>query len=349
MKLRSPSSLERRWSLEGARRGSELCARGELRPILCKGRVFAAGVDTWSLCWYGEPGSLLRCALRGLATEHAGRAMLVPERVRGHRVGWFPDHGLVFAEGRLGEGGLVQAADIVSRAALLVEELKNRGIPIQGLADAGVRRLDVAVDLWTGSSVEGLALLECVGNASPAVGKLMTYRMGHAVESVTIKSRAGHSRARLYDKGAESEAAERGRWLRLESQWRFGRGHRLRPEELASDVLRDRFRRRFKGLTQAVEGFEVGGVDVIAGRLREAVEAGRLPPSRARSVAGYLLLSAVGAPQGARRTTCELDRECRELGLSLSLTDRSATKRVDVASVLEECMVPEVWQVSSSA
>jgi hypothetical protein len=270
--------------------------------------------------------------------------LLLPERIRGHRVGWFPDHGLVFAEGRLGERELCPVADIVPRSTALVEELRNMGIPIEGLATSAVRRLDVAVDLWTDSAAEGLALLECVGTANPIARKVVTYRLGRAVQSVTIQSRAGRSQARLYDKGCESDAAERGRWIRFEAQWRFGRGHRLAPTELAGEALRERFQKRFQGLLDAAGGFEVGGVDAIADRLREAVEAGRLPPSRARSIAGYLLLSATGVSQGAPRTMFELERECRELGLSLSLLDHTATKRVDVATVLEECMAPEVWR-----
>jgi hypothetical protein len=324
-------------------------AKEQLGPALGEGRVFATGLDTWSLCWYGQPGSALHCSLRALATQQAGRALLLPERVLGHRVGWFPDHGLVFAEGRLGpDEGLCRVSDVQSRAAALIEELGNLGIPIDGLSSARVRRLDVAADLWTGSSAQGQALLECVGTADSAVGKVVTYRLARGVQSVVLKSNAGRSQARIYDKGSEEKVAERGRWIRFEAQWRFGRAQRLCPEELNAELVRARFQSRFKGLKESVGGFEVGGVDEIATRLGEAVEAGRMPPSRARSVAGYLLLSATGVPQGAQRTVCELERECRELGLSLSLLDRSAVKRVDVATMLEECLAPEAWEGSAS-
>lgn len=306
-------------------------------------RVVAAGVDTWSLCWYAEPGSPLHCALRALATQQAGRAELLPERVKGHRVGWFPDHGLVFVEGHPGEGGLCRGVALRASAVLLVDELRALGVPVGEIVDARVRRLDVAVDLRMQSGVEGLAFLECVGGANSASGKTVTYRVGRVVQSVVLKSPAGCSQARLYDKGAEQGVVESGRWLRLEGQWRFGRDHRLAPEDLAGEVLRRRFCSRFSGLMSAVDGLEVGGVDVLADRLRVEIETGRLSASRARSVAGYLLLSAVGAPQGARRTRCELERDCRELGLSLSLANASGAGRVGVATILGECASPGVW------
>jgi len=77
----------------------------------------------------------------------------------------------------------------------------------------------------------------------------------------------------------------------------------------------------------------------LVDRIAQAVADGRLAPSRARTLAGYLLLGAAGVPQGARRTTYELERECRELGLIASLS-ADADRRVDVATVLDECLAP---------
>lgn len=106
--------------------------------------------------------------------------------------------------------------------------------------------------------------------------------------------------------------------------------------------MRHRFARRFEPLWQAAGGLRLAAPAALAERIGEAVGDGRLAPSRARTLAGYLLLSATGVPQGARRTTYELERECRELGLAASLID-GAERRVDVARVLDECMAPEVW------
>jgi hypothetical protein len=86
-----------------------------------------------------------------------------------------------------------------------------------------------------------------------------------------------------------------------------------------------------------------GGLGAVGERLEDAVNSGQLLPSRARSIAGYLLLSASGIPQGARRTTYELERECRELGLSVSLLE-GVDREIDGAALLEECGRPEKWR-----
>jgi len=242
----------------GAAGGGEVEAcgprsRAALRPTPAEGRVIAAGIDTWSPCWYAPPGSPPARALDALATEVSGRARLLPEPVAGHRLGWFPDPRLVFAEGR-----------------------------------------------------------------------------------------AGRTLARVYDKGAQRGAAP-GRRLRFEAQWRFPRERRPAPASLGPAELRELFARRFGPLWQAAGGVRIAPAAALAERIGAAVADGRLAPSRARTLAGYLLLGGAGVPQGARRTTYELERECRELGLLASLS-ADADRSVDVAIVLDECMAPELWR-----
>src|SRR6476646_11679317 len=87
-------------------------ARSALRAEAKTGRVAAAGVDTWSPCWYAEPGSPLGRAIRALATQRTKFASLLPEGVEGYRVGWFPEARLVFAEGRPPGEGLVAGPDL---------------------------------------------------------------------------------------------------------------------------------------------------------------------------------------------------------------------------------------------
>jgi hypothetical protein len=318
-------------------------ARATLRPVPPQGRVRAAGIDTWSPCWYAEPGSPLARAMRALARiETAGRAHLLPDPVAGYRVGWFPEPGLVFAEGRPGGEALTPAPAAPAALRRLCDALADLGIPVAASPCPGLRRLDIAADLWTDSAVEGLALLEGIAAASLGAGKLAAYRAERRTESVLIKSRAGRTLARVYDKGAQRSAAPAGRWVRFEAQWRFPRGARPAPEHLGAAQLRHRFARRFEPLWQAAGGLRLAAPAALAERIGEAVGDGRLAPSRARTLAGYLLLSATGVPQGARRTTNELERECRELGLAASLLD-GADRQVDVARVLDECMAPEVW------
>ena len=318
-------------------------SRDALRPVPRSGRVLATGVDTLSLCWYADPGSPLSRSMQGLAIQQARCAYLVPEPVAGYRVGWFPEHGLVFAEGRPGGEGLVAAPALVDARARLEVALGDLGIPVASVPSAGLRRLDVAADIWTDSSAEGLALFECLAAASLGPGKVVAYRADRRVESVLIKSRTGRTLARVYDKGVRSSAGVSGRWIRFEAQWRFPRAARPELTALSSVVLRERFKRRFDPLWKASGGFRVGGLEALAERIGEAVDSGQLPPSRARSVAGYLVLAIADIDQGARRTTYELERECRELGLAVSLL-RTAERRVDLATVLEECLAPAAWR-----
>ena len=317
-------------------------SRAALRPVPVEGRVIAAGIDTWSPCWYAPAGSPLARALGALATETSGRALLLPEPIAGHRVGWFPDPRLVFAEGRPGGGELLPAAAIPAALARLCGALADLGIRATPARCAGLRRLDVAADLRADSSAEGLALLECVAAASFGSGKLAAYRAERRTESILLKTRAGRTLARLYDKGAQLGATP-GRLLRFEAQWRFPRERRPAPEGLGPAELRELFARRFAPLWQAAGGLRLAPGTGLVERLAAAVADGRLAPSRARSLAGYLMLGAAGVPQGARRTTYELERECRELGLLASLT-ADADRSVDVATVLDECMAPGVWE-----
>lgn len=317
-------------------------ARAALRPAPRPGGVAAAGVDTWSPCWYAEPGTPPARAMRALASRASGRAWLLPEPVAGHRAGWFPDAGLLFAEGRPGGEELTPAAALPATLGSLAAALAELGIPVAAARCAGLRRLDVAADVWTDSPLEGLALLECIAAASIGAGKLAAFRAQRCAESVLVKTRAGRTTARVYDKGAQTGAAPRGRWLRLEAQWRFPRGARPAPERLDGGELRRRFARRFEPLWQAAGGLRLAAPLALAERLGAAVAAGQLAPSRARSLAGYLLLGAAAVPQGARRTTYELERECRELGLAVSL-DAERERRIDAAEILDRCMAPGVW------
>ena len=317
-------------------------SRAALRPVPSEGRVFAAGIDTWSPCWYAPPGSPLARALDALATEATGRARLVPEPLCGHRVGWFPEPRLVFAEGRAGGETLLPAAQVPTALERLCLALGELGIRAAPARCAGLRRLDVAADLRTDSATEGLALLECVGAAPFGAGKLAAYRAERRTESVLLKTRAGRTLARFYDKGAQGGEAP-GRHLRFEAQWRFPRERRPAPEALGPAELLDLFVRRFAALWQAAGGIRLAPGSSLVDRVAEAVADGRLAPSRARTLTGYLLLSAAGVQQGARRTTYELERECRELGLLASLS-ADADRYVDVATVLDECMAPAVWE-----
>jgi hypothetical protein len=56
--------------------------------------------------------------------------------------------------------------------------------------------------------------------------------------------------------------------------------------------------RRFAALWQAAGGFRIAPAASLAEQIGAAVADGRLAPSRARTLAGYLLLGGAGVPQG---------------------------------------------------
>lgn len=312
-------------------------------PPSLSGEVVAVGIDTWSLCWYGKPGSSLLCSLRSLATVQAGRACLVPTRVADHRIGWFPESGLVFAEGHPAGTDLCGPSDLSSAVSRVLAHMKLLGIPTLSLPSTTLRRLDVAVDVSIDPPAAGLALLERLGRESYGPGKVVTYRYQHRVQTVVLKSKAGRSQARVYDKGSALGVKRPGHLLRFEAQWRFGNGFRPYLETLNASSLRHRFNSRFDRVRATAAAFHLNDFSDLTNRLNDAVSSGSLTPSRARSLAGYLLLLPTGVDQGASRTRCELDRECRALGISTSVISPPSTYRFDSAQLFDECMSVDTW------
>jgi hypothetical protein len=316
-------------------------ARAALRAEPSFGRVAQAGVDTWSPAWYVPEGGPGWRAMEALATAKAGRARMLPDDVLGHRVGWFPDSGLVFAEGHPAPDRLACPDDLPA-ALLEVEDcMRAADIPVSVDLRAGVRRLDAAVDLATDSRAEGLSILTGVAALAPTGCKVVPWRTGRRVESVLFKTHAGATRARVYDKGLEAGTEPRGRLIRPEAQCRYSKVTRRDVEELTSVYVREQFRRKLAPLWDAAEGVRVGGQIALIERVREAMDRGELSASRARTVVGYLVLAAADVPQGARRTRYELERDARRLGLGIASASEDET--VDLGAFLEECIDTDAW------
>jgi len=318
-------------------------SRSALRPTPQTGRVEAVGVDTWSPAWYVAERSPLEQALMTLASRRAGLASVLPEPILEHRVGWFSRAGLAFAEGHPEPGGLGAAASLPERVEALETALADYGLPVGPELRAGIRRIDVAADVRLGSVAEGLTLLNGAATVQPSGGKVVSYRSARAVESVLLKTMGGRTVARIYDKGLEAGTARRGELLRPEAQLRFVKGSRRQAEEISADYLRAGFIKRFQPIWMAATGVEAGGVIAVAGRLLAAIETGQVAPSRARTLAGHLVMALVDAPVGAQRTRYDLERDCRELGLAL---DPAADSGIgaDIATVLDECLEPALWR-----
>ncbi len=319
--------------------------------------VDAAGVDTWSVCWYVKDESPPCKAMDALATEAAPRSKLIPGLVAGHRIGWFPGNRMLYAEGHPVNGSLAKADQLQEAFALVTGGLAAIGIDVpahrltrpvgeRGTGFGGVRRLDSTVDLTFDTPLEGLAALAGVASLPlpRCKTKVMREAGGRRVETVYFHGYGGKRvLGRWYDKGVESGEAPRGAWVRPEDQRRYASDSRP-PLELLSDstYIRQAFVRRFEPLWQAAKGVKVAGVMELAKRLDQLVQAGEISPTVAKRIAGHLVLDAAGC-QHQKRSTLMRDRaDARRHGLVLAdgLFDEV---EVDLGDVLERAMDSECW------
>lgn len=330
--------------------------------------VKAAGVDTWSVCWYLQEGSKRHRAVEAMATERAPRSRLIPEKIEGHRVGFFPGSRLLFAEGHPNPEGLAGSDQLVPAFDRLVEGLRDRGIEppsyrsrpqayglgkeTRALGDsgfAGIRRLDSTVDLAFENPAEGLAALAGVAALPLPRVKTQVIREvgGRRVETVYFRGSSGKRvLGRWYDKGLESGRLGRGLHVRPEDQRRFPKEARLDLEAVASSTyVRDAFVRRFEPLWRAAKGVKVGGVMELAQRLAELQDEGEITPGEAKRIAGHLVLDAAEAQRQSSRQ-CRRDRaDARRHGLVLADGVLDEVE-VDLGDVLERALDSEAWGCS---
>lgn len=316
--------------------------------------VAAAGIDTWSVCWYLPEESPVRRGMEHMATERAARSRLLPESIEGHRVGWFPGTRMMFAEGHPTPGALAPATALPAAMDRLTQGLADRGLQVpdqecrfnwsNGLH--GIRRLDATVDLHFDSPAEGLATL--AGVAALPLPRMKTQVMrevgGRRVETVYFRGTSGKRvLGRWYDKGIESGDAGRGLHVRPEDQRRFSKESRPTVEEVASTTyVRDSFVRRFEPLWRASKGVKVAGSIELAQRLRELVEEGELSPTEAKSMAGYLVLEQAEANFQSRATKYRDRARCRNHGLVLADGVLDEVE-INLGEVLEHALDAEVW------
>lgn len=324
-------------------------------------QVTAAGVDTWSPCWYVDPDGPAARWLSEFATVPAARgSSLLAEPFVGHRVGWFRG-GLVFAEGHPDAEGLCRPSELTGRLLELQEGLCAAGLQLpmrerrfaslgpSSEGWAGIRRADATVNIDAASRAEGIAVLAgvaacCRDSAGQAE---VRYGLDRAVETVYLLGYAGKRvLGRWYDKGLESSSASRGRLIRAEDQRRWGKLDRRDPSDLDAVSLRRGFQRRFYPLWKATRGVTVAGPVVIAEKLLEAVGEGRIGAREAESLCGHLLLQVVGGRRGAgisRSTSYRREQRARELGL-VAADGVLEEVEVDVGAVLEAALDTDAWE-----
>lgn len=328
--------------------------------------VEQAGVDTWSPAWYVREGDRAARALDALCNVRVPRGWAMEELVAGHRVGWFPGAGLVWAEGHPGGDRLGRGDELPDVLWRIEEELHDRGVPLDvgrthhrwggprksQLADrlpgfAGVRRLDVTADLRFSSGADGLAVLagvfalglprsKCRPVFAPGSGN-------RPLETVAFHGVDGRKMlARWYDKGVEAGIARRGELIRPEDQRRFTRQTRRAVEELTNSYVRAKFEQRFVPLWQASKGVTVGGPVAIAAKLDELVREGSITNEMADKLGGFMLREANGCWSGSRRTRYRRRADLREHGLVMADGVFSEIE-VDLRHVLDELLASELW------
>lgn len=315
--------------------------------------VTAAGIDTWSPAWYVESRSLddALASLKATSLIHGpGGCLLVPDSIDGHRVGWYPGNGLLFAEGHPSDDGLAPGAALQDRLASLEVGLSDFGLHMKGARWAGVRRLDTTADVRFEDPIAGIATMQALGSLQFPRCKVETIRgVGSSmVETVLLKGRAGRKTlGRMYDKGVESGEAAAGVWSRFEDQRRMNKENRWGITELTGQRVHETFQKRFLPLYQATKGVTVAGPLVIAETLARKIDAGEITPAEAIRIAGYTMLETTGADLGARSTRYRRRAEARKAGVysDSSMRDELASVEVDVSAVLEAVLESEHWGV----
>ncbi len=328
------------------------------RPTSC----VAAGVDTWSVCWYLTPGSRAARTIASMAGPGVAGSQLLREPILDHRIGWFPDPGLLYAEGHPAPGGLARSEQLPAVLEQLRGELHDRGVqvpdweqplvmrpngtrhPTEGFG--GVRRLDSTVDLGFDDPLEGMAALTGVAALSlPRVQTQIWREVGtNRVRTVYYRGYGGKRvLARCYDKGVESRTAGPGFWVRPEDQRRFVSGARPMVEAVASGpFIRNAFVKRFEPLWQAAKGVKVGGISKLAKKLDELQREGEITPTAAKRIAGHLVLDAFGVQHQGRSTRCRDRADARRLGLVLADGVLDEVE-VDLGEILERALDSDAW------
>lgn len=321
-----------------------------------------AGIDTWSPAWYVNEGTKAARAMSALATIRVPRGYALEHQVAGHKIGWFPASGLVWAEGHPQPDGLASGEQLPQVLCDLEEALWDHGIPVQPRATrsawapgrpqtadrqagfAGVRRLDVTADLHYDSSAEGLAVLTGIAALNLPRTKLQMWRAHGLLETVAFHGLSGGKMlARWYDKSREAGLGARGTVIRAEDQRRWPSQQRRGVEELTTPYCRDKFQQRFTPLWRATKGVTVGGPMVLASRLADLQDEGVLTPREAEQLAGYAILHEAGAVRCSRWTEQRRRRSALDAGVVLA-DDAMNEVRVDLHDVLDRVMDEAAWQ-----
>jgi hypothetical protein len=314
-----------------------------------------AGVDTWKLCWRLHHATDAGVAAEEQAVIPTRRGRRFLEPVDGYQVIWFPNPGLLAAEGHpAGKGQLGSPGSLPEAQARLTRALEAQlGADLPALQTfkfsedgiAGVSRLDITVDFaWDGDRREGLALLAGLAAVKPPGQLARRSRFqpgGGPLETVDWLGASG-IKARAYDKSVESLLAPRGQLIRLEDQRRWASGGRRDVEELTAAYVQRTWQQRFMPLWRATKGLKIVSRTKLARELKAAVNEDRCTPGQAIDVAGHLVMEAAGVHVGSRNTRWRHASKARELGLVLA-DGVLEEEEYDVGEMMEAAFDPAVW------
>lgn len=316
-----------------------------------------AGIDTWSVGWYLAAEGPAEKAVCALATAKVKRFDALPGDVAEHKVLYDRTHRFLVAEGHPNPDGLapVDAEALLAAQEAIADGLEELGVQVPrdpGPFDrpgspgaAGVRRLDLAVDLQ-GQADQGRAILSGVAAIEPP-GLLRSVvhraKVGRAIETVSWQGARGKV-GRVYDKGVEQLTHRAGEKIRFEDQRRYPSGTRPLVDELSPEYARAMFSQRFAALRKATKGVVVASEAEVIGTIEELVDEGVLTATEAVKVMGYLVLERGGAEVGLPRTTAWRFRKlAREAGVVLASSDLEDDLRIDLGGCLDQVIEDAQW------
>lgn len=303
--------------------------------------VTEAGVDTWRPVFrtsfsvdegvwrrIGQGGSFLR------------------EDVPDYKLQWFPEYGVLCAEGHPNHDGLCAPWQLEAAYQGLLDSLEEYGVarPTRFL---GLGRLDSTVTQRFGDGREGLAAL--MGIAALDVPACKPKVIGKPPETVYFVHERGRGRVlgRAYDKGLESGTAERGELVRLEDQRRWQSSARPQRDRFHAGFVRDRFESRFKALYRSAKGVKVAALPVLARTLADRVRAGDLTHREMERLGGFILAELGGGARASypARTYKRRKAELRDHGLVVA-DAFFAPVEVELDAVLERALETPLWGAS---
>jgi len=309
--------------------------------------VIAAGVDTWSLCWYLADESPGQRAAESLAVIPAPRSRLFDGELEGHKILWFPGPRMLAVEGHPGgDERLAPVTDLPAIAERLVGGLEDLGVRVptelarpDRAGFGGVRRIDLTCDIER-TAVVGRSILNCVAAVEPP-GQIRSdvYRSksGRAIETVAWRG-GRRTVGRVYDKGVERGDGRHGRGelVRFEDQRRFDKSARPGVDALVDGYARTLFTNRFDALRAATRGVTVTTIEGAGQRVEQLVQAGELTPAQGKKLLGHLVLDSMGIELGSRTTRWRDRKLARAGGLILADGVLQEGQEVDLSGELDE-------------